>query len=171
MAHWKLFIDDNRWPNDGSWFLVRNVDDAIQAVRRYGFPNQLAIDYDLQQGTVEPFVEWLKVVIDAGALQIPPDFTYNIISTNPDGAVWLREQLNELLEHYQTQYVFSINQTLFYDYLLESKLTTGDFKADLDQYLALYHPDTPATRKFKADIEKMTSEQLLHYIQPFMKRT
>lgn len=164
---WRLHVDDQRWPADGTWFAVKTAQEAIRAVKVYGVPVSINLDYDLLDGTtIEPFVEWLRGEVESGARQLPQGFSYQVISNNPKGAEWLKQTFDELITHYQTEYVLTIDALSFSHYLLQQPVT--GFKDALCTYLQSHH-DTVAGRKLLAEVTSLDDMQAMHYVQPYIK--
>lgn len=44
---YKLFIDDERFPTKPDWFVARTSEQAITAIKNYGFPKEIAFDHYL----------------------------------------------------------------------------------------------------------------------------
>jgi hypothetical protein len=111
---WNLFIDDERnlqdvtWAprrmqeryREQQWTVVRNRDQAIQAIINHGLiaPNFISFDHDL--GNNEPtgfnIAQWIVDQHMDGNLEIPADFDFYVHSMNPVG----RENIERYLRNY-----------------------------------------------------------------------
>lgn len=113
-----LFIDDERMPGDvtwiliggvgswgASWHIVRSVNEAIEWVKKNGFPDVISFDHDLAeehyagdfsgQNTGYDFAKWL-VDYDMDTNTMPTNFKFTVHSMNPTGA----ENIKRLMENY-----------------------------------------------------------------------
>lgn len=100
---YKLFIDDERFPvgDQAEWTIVRSFDEAIEAVKQYGYPVFCSFDHDLGAGkTGYDFAKWL-VEFDLDTDSMPVNFGFYVHSQNPVGA----KNINLYLERYlQTKF-------------------------------------------------------------------
>jgi Tol biopolymer transport system component len=94
---YNLWIDDVRNPdqtsfeklNDAPIIWARDVEQAKYYIRLLGMPCVMYLDHDLGElSTVMPFLSWLD------NLGYDPDFTYLVISANPDGAKNIKSFIN-----------------------------------------------------------------------------
>lgn len=105
---WKLFIDDERWPKDDGWVIIRSSFDAIQEIKERGMPEEIAFDHDLGIAVDENDNEYCDTtmrlvwwIIDShldGTLEIPSNFTFSVHSQNPVGARNIQETLEAFLK-------------------------------------------------------------------------
>lgn len=119
MNKWKLFIDDERIPNQKyseikvflsrlsfrlfnvnifPWFLVaRNCEEAKKYVEVLGCPQHISFDHDLGcylDETGYDFTKWLVNMVMDGKIEFPEDFEYHIHSANPVGRANIHGYLN-----------------------------------------------------------------------------
>jgi hypothetical protein len=106
---WKLFIDDERWPKEGTgpWTICRCSYDAIEMIKELGMPEEIAFDHDLglavDENDNEYFDTTMKLIhwiIDEhydNGLVIPSNFTFTVHSANPIGAQNIKELMNGFL--------------------------------------------------------------------------
>lgn len=80
----KLFLDDERFPVDDSWAIVRSVAEAQAWVLSNGFPDYVSFDNDLGDGLPEGrrFSEWL-IDRDLDHHDMPDSFDFYVHSQNP----------------------------------------------------------------------------------------
>jgi hypothetical protein len=85
---WKLFLDDERYPVDNTWYIARNVDDAIWYVTNYGTPIFISFDHDLgsHKATGMDFARWFCNHIMDMNKGLPDGFNFYVHSQNPVGA-------------------------------------------------------------------------------------
>lgn len=90
---WKLFLDDLRTPNDDSYLLATDVEEAKQLIAHYGMPHYISFDHDLgEDANGSPlesgydFAKWLVSMELDGLLKFPEDFAFSVHSMNPVGA-------------------------------------------------------------------------------------
>lgn len=94
---YSLFLDDERYPAkpDISIFLARNVDDAMWAVKTYGYPAMMYLDHDLGANRLSgmDFCKLLCAYIqDRGGLDNP--IAFHVHSQNPIGKLNMESYLN-----------------------------------------------------------------------------
>ena len=99
---WKLFLDDERYPDPSGWIIARNYHDAVWYVQNYGIPSHISFDHDLgspQNMTGMDFAKWFcNYVMDH---DIPnPGFTYHVHSMNPVGAKNIDCYMNQFIQCY-----------------------------------------------------------------------
>ena len=96
----KLFIDDERMPPGDAtdWHIVRTSQEAIAFVQNHGVPALISFDHDLGgEDTAMNFVRWLiDLDLDING-SIPADFSFEIHSQNPVGALNIRTLLESYL--------------------------------------------------------------------------
>jgi hypothetical protein len=93
---YKLFIDDERFPQDDTWEIVRTVEQAKAIVLLRGLPTVMSLDHDL--GGDETTMQFLLWLTDNYLLECPPD--YIIHSQNPVG----RENMRAYMELWKKVY-------------------------------------------------------------------
>lgn len=80
----RLFLDDERFPSEDGWIVVRSVAAARTWVEANGFPDYVSFDNDLGDGQPEGrhFADWLiERDLDRGGM--PSAFAYYVHSQNP----------------------------------------------------------------------------------------
>lgn len=102
----KLFLDDLRSLPDDTYDLVRNYDEAILYVKKFGIPNFISFDHDLgidSQETLLPtgydFAKWLVEMDMDNKYVFPCDFDFIVHSANPIGKVNIERYLNNYLKY------------------------------------------------------------------------
>ena len=105
--HWRLFLDDDRYPAGEpsnwaawEWVIARTVDDAIWYVENYGLPYHIAFDHDLgaKKMTGMDFAVWFSEYILGKELPLPADFGFSVHSMNPVGARNITHRMRYLLD-------------------------------------------------------------------------
>jgi hypothetical protein len=84
---WKLFLDDERYPIDGSWIIARTFDDACWFITHYGLPTFISFDHDL--GSIKTgmdFAKWFSNHVLDHRVTLPTGFSFYVHSQNPVGA-------------------------------------------------------------------------------------
>lgn len=100
-APYRLFIDDDRFPETPDWFVARNSYQAIRALEDYGMPVEIAFDHDLGgQDTAMTFLKRLCTKLEDGKVAFPSGFRYSVHSMNPIGAKNIRAFMENLLSHF-----------------------------------------------------------------------
>lgn len=105
-TYYRLFIDDERWPVDPHWVIVRTPLQAIEALEHYGFPYEMGLDHDLgsttdgTELTAMEFINYLWKLAEEGTLVIPKDFKYSVHSQNPIGAENIRSKMDQLIRYF-----------------------------------------------------------------------
>lgn len=95
---WKLFIDDERFPNDNSFIIARSTDEAIALVNEKGMPEHIAFDHDLGgDDTSIKFIWWFIYKFTDEEITIPDNFTFSVHSQNPIGAENIKGLMNSFL--------------------------------------------------------------------------
>ena len=98
-----MFLDDERFPTTPDWFVARNSYHAIKAVELYGMPYEIAFDHDLGgDDNAMIFVRKLELMLDAGEVELPDDFSFSIHSQNPIGAKNIQSYMNQIIDHYKS---------------------------------------------------------------------
>lgn len=97
-----LFIDDERFPVNEDWVIVRTSEDAIDCVLEHGMPNFISFDHDLGgDDTSMNFLCWMADALCDGVIQFPSDFDYAVHSQNPVGAKNIKGMMHNLLAHFK----------------------------------------------------------------------
>ena len=96
---YKLFIDDERFPIDDSWVIVRSYDAAISYIKEHGMPGFISFDHDLGDNSLTGYdvAKWLVEADLDGIILINKDFPYYVHSANPIGAANIRGLLDSYL--------------------------------------------------------------------------
>jgi len=105
-SNYKMFIDDERFPESPDWLIVRNSMECVLAVEYYGFPKEISFDHDLgyvngKAHTVMEFLRWVQNKCEDGELIFPHDFKFVVHSQNPVGAKNIQGLVEKLCEHFQ----------------------------------------------------------------------
>lgn len=101
ISKYKLFIDDERFPTKPDWFVARTSEQAITAIKNYGFPKEIAFDHDLgDDDTVINFLNFLSNYFIDNNIRIPKDFKYSIHSQNPVGKENIDSKMKQLLKYF-----------------------------------------------------------------------
>lgn len=96
----KLFIDDERFPIDDNWVVVRTSDEAIDFIKKNGIPGYISFDHDL--GDDDDSIKIVNFMIDYvldGHGVFPVDFDYYVHSQNPTGKRNIEGKLDGFLKH------------------------------------------------------------------------
>lgn len=102
---WNLWLDDTRDPlytlNSQEWTIARTYQEAVDLVKKLGFPRYVSFDHDLGivDGVEEngaDFAHWL-VEYDLDHNTMPKDFTFFVHSANPQGSINISSLLNNYL--------------------------------------------------------------------------
>lgn len=95
-----MFLDDERHPTRMDWVVVRSSKDAINCVKTYGMPSEIAFDHDLGgDDTSMVFLRWLYNRIAYDGFRFPEGFKYSIHSQNPVGASNIKHLMDTLIEY------------------------------------------------------------------------
>lgn len=92
---WRLFLDDLRSPSDQRAQIARSDDEARRMVIERGGPNFISFDFHLGDGcaTGLDFAKWLVEMDQSGRATLPEDFSFEVHSSDPVGAMKIRELL------------------------------------------------------------------------------
>lgn len=97
---YKMFLDDERFPLDPSYIIIRSSSEAIQFCTLSGIPDEIAFDYDLGgSDTSMVFINWLIESVLDGKLFMPENFQFTVHSQNPIGAENIRQTMRSFLNH------------------------------------------------------------------------
>jgi hypothetical protein len=105
---YRLFIDDERYPpfKDGeNWTIARSSEEAIHAVKQFGFPEFISFDHDLGgEDTSMIFINWM---IDKTLDMVSSDFQmpafprkYYVHSQNPVGVQNIKGLMDSFIAYY-----------------------------------------------------------------------
>lgn len=103
---WKLFLDDERWPKEDGWRIIRSSFDAIETIKVEGMPQEIAFDHDLgiaynddgeYEDTSMRLIWWIIDQHYDGNLEIPEGFKYSVHSQNPIGAANIKGLMDGFL--------------------------------------------------------------------------
>lgn len=98
---YKLFIDDERFPTTPDWFVARTSEQAIMAIKNYGFPKEIAFDHDLgNDDTAINFLNFLPTYFIDNDCKFPTGFKYYIHSQNPVGKENIDSKMKQLLKYF-----------------------------------------------------------------------
>lgn len=99
--NYRLFIDDERFPISPDWFVARTSGQAIEAVKMYGLPQEIAFDHDLgEDDTSVVFLNYLECYMLDNELKFPKDFIYTIHSQNPVGAANITSKMDSFIKYF-----------------------------------------------------------------------
>lgn len=97
---YKMFIDDERYPVTNDYVIVRSSQEAIEYVKKFGFPEYISFDHDLGgDDTSMRFIHWMIDAYLDGEISIPDDFDFYVHSQNPIGADNIRATLFSFIAH------------------------------------------------------------------------
>lgn len=93
---YRLFIDDERFPVDDNWEIVRTSADAIAMMQDRGWPCYISFDHDLGgPDTTRSVVNWMIDQVLDGFYRGPmPQFFVH--SQNPIGRDWIIKRMGDL---------------------------------------------------------------------------
>lgn len=98
--HYKMFVDDERFPVTDDWVIVRSSEEAIQYVVKHGIPHEMSLDHDLGcDDTAMKFLHEITDMVLLDGIAFPPDFVYNVHSQNPIGAGNIRGLLDQFIKY------------------------------------------------------------------------
>lgn len=96
---YKMFIDDERFPVEEDWLIVRTSYDAQMSVEAVGVPSFISFDHDLGgDDTSMVFIKWLIDYMLDNDLQFPKNFDFYVHSQNPIGKANIEHLMNGLIE-------------------------------------------------------------------------
>jgi len=100
---WKLYLDDIRNPKEKDFIIARSVKEAIELIKKNGFPSFMSLDHDLgvdKKGNLldngYDFIKWIVKEYENKDL---PDFEYIVHSANPVGKENITGLLNNFIRH------------------------------------------------------------------------
>jgi hypothetical protein len=100
---YKIYLDDERTPNDKTWIVVRNYDQFIQKISELGFDNidVISFDHDLGDTRIEEktgydAAKWLLNEYCDYTIHTPQIYVH---SANPIGAANIIGYVNSFLKH------------------------------------------------------------------------
>ena len=99
---YKLFIDDERYPVDDSFVIVRSSKQAIDHVKDHGFPSFISFDHDL--GGIDTSIVFIRFLVDKlidNELSIPDDFDFYVHSQNPVGKKNIENWMVSILKEFR----------------------------------------------------------------------
>ena len=97
---YKLFIDDGRYPVTNDWVIVRSSSEAIEYVKKFGFPEYISFDHDLGgEDTSMIFIHWMIDSYLDGNISIPDNFDFHVHSQNPIGKSNIKSLLYSFIAH------------------------------------------------------------------------
>lgn len=108
IKHWKLFLDDERFPgkNVENAIICRSSQEAIYlCLELKSFPNEIMFDHDLGgDDTSIRFIRWMiDMLLDdqSGNFKLPVDFKYSIHSQNPIGAANIKSYMDGIIQEFK----------------------------------------------------------------------
>jgi len=96
---WKMFIDDERFPVNDDFVIVRSVLEAKEEINKRGVPSFISFDHDLGDNVPTGFdlAKWLvEKDLDSNGAFLDKDFSFYVHSANPVG----KKNIEGLLEQY-----------------------------------------------------------------------
>lgn len=120
MARYNLFLDDRRTPTsdprvvtmdsvykDLNWTVVKNYNEFVDYITRYGLPTVISFDHDLSKEHVDFYFA------NGGHLKPPTNYLYDLFKdkTGKQCADWLVEYCHKNNLSMPTCYVHSANPT------------------------------------------------------------
>ena len=101
ISNYKLFIDCERFPERPDWFVARTSEQAITAIKNYGFPKEIVFDNNLgDDDTVINFLNFLSNYFIDNNIRIPKDFKYSIHNQNFVGKETIDSKMKRLIKHF-----------------------------------------------------------------------
>lgn len=102
---YSLFLDDERYPANPAIniFIARNVDDAMWAVKTYGYPTVMHLDHDLgadKKTGMDFCKELCNYIQDKNDIKFP--ITFYVHSQNPIGKFNMESYLQNFFEQHFT---------------------------------------------------------------------
>ena len=99
---YKLFIDDERFPVDDSWIIVRSSAEAIQVLKDLGMPSFISFDHDLGgDDTSINFINYMIGCLLDNNINLPEDFDYYVHSQNPVGKQNIEGLMQSIIKHFK----------------------------------------------------------------------
>jgi hypothetical protein len=99
---YRLFIDDERFPVDDDWVIVRSSSEAIDMVISKGIPSRISFDHDLGgDDTSIVFINWLIDHLLDNNLKLPYVFSFYVHSQNPIGKENIISKMTQIEEHFK----------------------------------------------------------------------
>ncbi len=99
---WKMFIDDERFPVDEEFIIVRSMKEAKEKINELGCPTFISFDHDLgdQVPTGADLAKWLvEKDLDQNHEFLPKEFDFYVHSANPVGKKNIEGLLSQYLEY------------------------------------------------------------------------
>lgn len=103
---WKMFIDDERFPVDESFVIIRSVEEAKNKISELGMPTYISFDHDLGYNvpTGADLARWIvEQDLDNNSKFIPADFDFYVHSANPVGKKNIEGLLSQYLDFKATE--------------------------------------------------------------------
>ena len=101
ISNYKLFIDCERFPERSDWFVARTSEQAITAIKKYGFPKEIVFDSSLgNDDTVINFLNFLSNYFIDNNIRIPKDFKYSIHNQNFVGKESIDLKMKQFIKHF-----------------------------------------------------------------------
>lgn len=103
---YKLFLDDIRMPVDNGWTIVRNYNEFVDAINKYGLPKFISFDHDLSTEHYSNMPSVEKTGYDCAKFLVDycmdnnkkiPEFYVH--SMNPVGRENIKALLNNAIKH------------------------------------------------------------------------
>lgn len=102
----RIYLDDIRDPKIEFDFVVRNFDDAVAVVEKYGMPEYVSFDHDLGEDVngneLKSGYDFAKYLVNRDLdteHKLPSNFDYNVHSANPVGRKNIEAYLDSYLRY------------------------------------------------------------------------
>lgn len=99
---YKMFIDDERFPVDNTFKVVRSSNEAINSVIENGIPRFISFDHDL--GGEDTAIVFIKRLVDYmldNEYKLPHNFDYYVHSQNPVGKRNIEGWMKQIMENFK----------------------------------------------------------------------
>lgn len=93
---WKLFLDDERNPEEPGFTVARTIREARILIKENGMPEHIAFDFYLEYHTTDEFAHILEIYIMRGT-PLPDNFTYSTHSSCEEGNAKIKKIMDEIV--------------------------------------------------------------------------
>jgi hypothetical protein len=101
MQPYRIYLDDERTPKFGPWYIVRSYDEFVRTIKLNGMPTEISFDHDIasydENDKEKTGLDAARFVVDYCMDNDLPCPDFNVHSANPIGA----ENIKSLLEHFK----------------------------------------------------------------------
>ena len=98
---YKMFIDDERYPVEDDFIIVRNKNEFLSFLKRLGAPSYISFDHDLASNEYNGY-DLAKILVEIDMNEngnfLPCNFSFYVHSANPVGKKNIEMFLNNYLE-------------------------------------------------------------------------